>query len=1748
MNNGHHLHHPSSRPQHHHNAHSLHKHTNGYKTDKKPLETTVIEEDPYANLSEYYANHVAARNESSVPPESENDATTSSEEVRKEEEDDGLPEEYPGDPVRLKDLEPFIKPSLRDDTPLANILHPDLDGIDPRIFFKDFKPNKTLRFSRLFAQNIKKSSRAEIWWASRTFAKHSRNQEREESEDVMETTSDGSKRLKLNIIEKVPGILLAPDEEAIMRLPILTEDEEMAKKNEEGTVVQPWRVGPAKIWYDMMNLPSTSQAVNYGFKIKKTPVKPNQYHRKMNFIHAEDPSTSSGHSVEKKVEVIDKSCEATTSEDVLQPFEVIEWEKDVIMDGEEVKDQLLEEFSNGRGCGWIATQYTRTYEHFVYAAGNNAFEQMFDGKSAPINLSGPDSLILPGPNRSIFPSTPSDLDVLPWEENVIWDADNMAQALEPIDFLVDFQDDPLIYGMPEDRRDEDHHHHRQDNHRKDGYTKKSKMILGQVQQRQKQEEDEQMESTMGQFTDNDPFNLSNDDYYVPKATSKTLSTNSLLIQHSTPATNIATQFFPTHPSSFRLRFWHRTPLTRRMVRHWSPNRLIQIHTPARHQQRVAAQREAMRQSHGGGEVFYMKEIQDLSGRDEKLVMIEYCEEHPVLLGQPGMASKMKNYFKRRQANDTEPTFEYGEIAFSHQIPFLGQLQPGQSLQSIENSLYRAPIYMHKRPRTDFLLIRSQGQWYIRPLPSLFVAGQQCPLYEVPSPNSKRATVFVRDFLFAFIYRLFWSSEHSPRRLKMEDVRNAFPHYAESNIRKRLKMCSTFTRYGAETYWLLKPEFRLPSKEEVLSMVTPEMCCAQYSMMSAEQRLKDAGYGEKYFFTPENDEGSDDEVTIEDEIKCAPWNTTRAFLASQREKCLLDQTGIADPTGCGQGFSYVRVSQKPHKDENATPAPKKLVTGTNADLRKLPLKEAKEICRTYGVKDEEISALTRWEIIDVIRTLSTQAAKATKEGETVSGMARFARGNTRFSSADMQEKYRKHCQRIFDLQNHTLANTEAISTDDDSTDADSDNEELASRLESMLEANKGKKVISMSEKAKIDFETEEREREDLKRMIHGDAVNSKGAEKKESEATAEEKKNASQFGEDVAMSASKISGITANQKLKIFRTVKGPDGKEVTRVEIVTRPQLIEAYTRIRMTRDDTFIQVYAKMDEQYKEENRKKKRRLQDQARRMKKNEEKQQAKTPKQTVRKEKPPNPNLQKMRCSACHAYGHMKTNRNCPLYGKDPLTPLKEEDDGNSSSASISVPPPPPPPVRQESHVQVDGMKMKFNINFEELRREQAREEKIKRKLAKKAESEVQKRQMEYLTRFDTSDPPGNGVHSHGGHTDNDEEDRYSQVSGTSSFRNGPGAVRGGRNSSVSSARRRQSIMPEDDYLQGPIKVNNRMRADPKVVLSTMLTDVLNELKSLEGSDAFLFPVNPKQVTDYYNIIKNPISFQDIKNKIASYSYQLRKEFIEDIRLMHGNSRIYNGENNMLTMHAANILKRAGFLLALRDSEFMKLEKQINPLLDSNDEVGFCYVLDKIIQRVRNIPKSAPFHTKVDGKRFPSYYVRIQNPIDLGTIEQKNKRHEYQSIDDFLKDMRLILDNSLAFNGEASIYTAKAKEIWELTERLVQEEMETLVELENSINPEAAAARQAATSEAEVTADEETMEQQTDEHPTEDEDDELEEEMEVDTGDYDGQPMWDDDNLAAGQLLNELAMSDSDEDESADAVRRPANDDDNRLDSF
>ena len=408
-------------------------------------------------------------------------------------------------------------------------------------------------------------------------------------------------------------------------------------------------------------------------------------------------------------------------------------------------------------------------------------------------------------------------------------------------------------------------------------------------------------------------------------------------------------------------------------------------------------------------------------------------------------------------------------------------------------------------------------------------------------------------------------------------------------------------------WVLRPDFRLPSEEELRALVSPEQCCAYFSMIAAEQRLKDAGYGEKFLFAPEQDDDEDQQLKMDDEVKVAPWNTTRAYVQAMKNKCLLQLTGPADPTGCGEGFSYVRVPNKPTiNKEELESQPKRIVTGTDADLRRLSLNNAKAILRKHGVPEEEIKKLSRWEVIDVVRTLSTEKAKAGEEG-----MDKFSRGN-RFSIAEHQERYKEECQRIFDLQNRVQASNEVLSTDEGESKEEediSDIEEMGKNIENMLDNKKTSSQLSR--------EREEQERRELQKMILGEGSM---------------KKDKSRLDEEDSSSQPPLAGAgQAGRVLKVYRTFKNAEGKEYTRVELVRKPAIIDTYVRIRTTKDDAFIKQFATPDEHQKEEMKREKRRIQEQLRRLKRNQEKEKLGIVNNRRRKVKM-KPDL-KMKCGAC-----------------------------------------------------------------------------------------------------------------------------------------------------------------------------------------------------------------------------------------------------------------------------------------------------------------------------------------------------------------------------------------------------------------------------------------------------------------------------------------------------------------------------------
>lgn len=72
--------------------------------------------------------------------------------------------------------------------------------------------------------------------------------------------------------------------------------------------------------------------------------------------------------------------------------------------------------------------------------------------------------------------------------------------------------------------------------------------------------------------------------------------------------------------------------------------------------------------------------------------------------------------------------------------------------------------------------------------------------------------------------------------------------------------------------------------------------------------------------------------------------------------------------------------------------------------------------------------------------------------------------------------------------------------------------------------------------------------------------------------------------------------------------------------------------------------------------------------------------------------------------------------------------------------------------------------------------------------------------------------------------------------------------------------------------------------------------------------------------------------------------------------------------------------------------------------------------KVLSKISSQPYSYFFNTPVDPARdgVPDYLHVIKNPMDLGTIRIKLDTNEYQSIDEFERDVDLVFSNCFMYN--------------------------------------------------------------------------------------------------------------------------------------
>ncbi|KAM4620823.1 transcription initiation factor TFIID subunit 1 isoform 4-T4 [Polymixia lowei] len=1464
--------------------------------------------------------------------------------------------------------------------PLAGIMQKDAAKALPGVteLFPEFRPGRVLRFLRLFGPGKNMPS---VWRSARRKKKRKHRDpqpgtpppEGEPAEIGQEKKSGWT----YEYAAAPPPEQCLSDDEITMMAPVESKFSQTCgdgdKEAETRPKVAEWRYGPAQLWYDMLGVPEDGSSFTYGFKLKEEESEEPQKQEKPKAT-IEPP---------EEEEDDEEKDQQTLENELFLMVTQLQWEDDIIWNGEDVKHKGTKT-QRASLAGWLPSSMTRNANAYNAQQGlSRSNSQLVPPTPPPM----PKAPSISGSKRdknnhdhqasheedspwfSIFPIDNEELVYGRWEDNIIWDDQAMERILTPPVLTLDPNDENIILEIPDEKEERTSHSPSKEN-KKESAMKKSRILLGKTGVIK-----DEPQQNMSQPEVKDPWNLSNDEFYYPKQQGLRGTFGGNIIQHSIPAVELRQPFFPTHMGPMKLRMFHRPSLKK-----YSFGALAQPGPHAsqpllKHIKKKAKMREQERQASGGGDMFFMRTAQDLTGKDGDLILAEYSEEYPPLIMQVGMATKIKNYYKRKPGKDPgAPDCKYGETVYCHTSPFLGSLHPGQLLQAFENNLFRAPIYLHKMPETDFLVLRTRQGYFIRELVDIFVVGQECPLFEVPGPNSKRANTHIRDFLQVFIYRLFWKSKDRPRRIRMEDIKKAFPSHSESSIRKRLKLCADFKRTGMDSnWWVLKPDFRLPTEEEIRAMVSPEQCCSYYSMLVAEQRLKDAGYGEKSFFAPEEENEEDFQMKIDDEVRTAPWNTTRAFIAAMKGKCLLEVTGVADPTGCGEGFSYVKVPNKPtqQKDDREPQPAKKTVTGTDADLRRLSLKNAKQLLRKFGVPEEEIKKLSRWEVIDVVRTMSTEQARS-GEGP----MSKFARGS-RFSVAEHQERYKEECQRIFDLQNKVLESTEVLSTDTDSSSAeDSDFEEMGKNIENMLQNKKTSSQLSR--------EREEQERKELQRMLMGEESDRDAKGRKERRKGLSSAMSTGSHKDDDASSVTSLNSSATGRRLKIYRTFRDEDGKEYVRCETVRKASVIDAYTRIRTTKDDEFIRKFALFDEQHREEMRKERRRIQEQLRRLKRNQEKDKFKGPPEKKAKKVKERPDL-KLKCGACGAIGHMRTNKFCPLYYQTNAPPsnpvaMTEEQEEELEKTVIHN--------DNEELIKVEGTKIVLGKQLIESA-DEVRRKSLVLKFPKQQLPPKKKRRVGSAVHCDYLNRPHKSIHRR--RTDpmvtlssvlesiiNDMRDhpntypfhtpvnakvvkdyykiitrpmdlqtlrenvRKRMYPSREEFRESVEVIV--KNSATYNGAKHpitqvaQSMLDlcdaklkekEDRLVRLEKAINPLLDDDDQVAFSFILDNIVTQkMMVVPDSWPFHHPVNKKFVPDYYKVVVSPMDLENIRKNISKHKYQNRDAFLSDVSLIHGNSIKYNGPDSPYTKTALEIVNVCKQTLAEYDEHLTQLEKDIS----------------------------------------------------------------------------------------------------------------------------------------------------------------------------------------------------------------------------
>ncbi|KAG5936004.1 hypothetical protein E4U53_000310 [Claviceps sorghi] len=428
------------------------------------------------------------------------------------------------------------------------------------------------------------------------------------------------------------------------------------------------------------------------------------------------------------------------------------------------------------------------------------------------------------------------------------------------------------------------------------------------------------------------FNMSNDEAYEllkENHQSKVRATlGNISVEHSMPAIKLTWPYYKVKLSGTTDEYHRPRFRYRKFAGH-----AIKFDKPQHHKRKLMKGK--------AHEVF--RSSKDLSlGDNSTAVLFEYCEPRPRVLNNFGMGSKLINYYRRKDNNEDEqlPKKDLGEYRMllpEDRSPFslFGTVDAGETVPTLHNEMYRAPVFKHAPRGTDFLVVRSTtgvegSKWHLRKIDHLHVVGQTFPSVDVPGPHSRRVTNASKSRMKMLAFRMIRHSKGD--NCQLSDITKHIAESTDTQNRQKLKEFLQYDRdSGEKGMWRLKPHEQMIDENAIRAMIKPEEVSLLDAMQLGIKELEDAGYDPRNanidddVMDLDGDDDDDDdgggnkaaraarktldkqEETLAD--KMAPWKTTKAFIDACAQKAMLQLHGEGDPTGHGLGFSFIRTSMK-----------------------------------------------------------------------------------------------------------------------------------------------------------------------------------------------------------------------------------------------------------------------------------------------------------------------------------------------------------------------------------------------------------------------------------------------------------------------------------------------------------------------------------------------------------------------------------------------------------------------------------------------------------------------------------------------------------------------------------------------------------------------------------------------------------------------------------------------------------------------